>query len=143
MKKSMIAVALVAMFAGSAMAEGLSSSKLDKLGLSSLAVASDQQGEEVRGAGFGASFFTFTVTVTEGIVTPAGAFVNNAANTSTASFAGAYTFGQDPRAAAGDLVTGQGGIDPVAPGSPFTVNLATPNGVWTASSFGISFGQGN
>jgi hypothetical protein len=136
MSKCMIAAAvLVAMGAAVSFAEGLpSQSKLAKMGLSSMSVVDDHAGTQVRGKGFGAGYFAFAVAVVDPL---------NVGAAATSTFVGAYTFGQDPRAAAGDLVTGTGGIDPIAPGSPLTVNLATPNGVWTASTFGIAFGAGN
>lgn len=136
MKKYLL-IAALSVFLGSAtlMAEGVpSNSKLDQLGLSGLNVAGDEAGEQVRGHGFGAGYYTYAVAVADPILL---------GNTSTAALTGAYTFGQDPRASVGAFVAGQGGVDPVAPGAPLTVNLATPNFVATASSFGIIFGQGN
>jgi hypothetical protein len=141
---AVVASLVVVMAAGAANAQGRpSSAKLGRLGLSSMKVVSDQRGEEVRGRGFGAGFFRFTATVTEGVFVN-GAFVNNTpANSMTGSAAIGFTWGQDPRANAGAVVAGSGGINPVTPGSPVTLNLATPNGVWTASGFGIGFGNGN
>jgi hypothetical protein len=145
MKRMLLAAVIAAVVAGTSFADGIpSSAKLAQMGLSSMKVVRDQQGEQGRGKGFGAGYFSFRVAVQEGVFPlPAGPFVNNPVNSATATFVGAYTWGQDPRAAVGDLATGTGGIDPVAPGSPLTVNLATPQGVWTATTFGISFGNGN
>jgi hypothetical protein len=141
---TVIASLLLVMVAGVAFGDGRpSSAKLAKFGLSSMKVVADEQGEQVRGRGFGAGFFRITMTVTEGVFVNGG-FVNNTpANTITAAATNAFTWGQDPRASAGAVVAGSGGFNPVTPGSPVTINLATPNGIWTASGFGIGFGNGN
>lgn len=68
MKKLMWMAAVAALLgAGAANAEGLpSQSKMANLGLSSMSVVSDQQGNEVRGQGFGASTLTFNILATAG-----------------------------------------------------------------------------
>jgi hypothetical protein len=137
MKRMLMAAVIAAVVAGTSLADGLPSrTKLAQMGLSSMKVVQDQQGEQVRGKGFGAAYFSFRSTLTEGVLAAPlillgpPQFVNNNVNTVSSSFVGAHTWGQDPRAAAGD-------------GSPLSLNLATPNGVWTSSTFGISFGNGN
>jgi hypothetical protein len=146
MKMSAVIAGLaVALLASVVNAQGQpSSSKLAKMGLSSMRVVTDSQGEQVRGRGFGAGFFTIRMTLTEGVFnTTTNQFVNNTANTITATATNAFTWGQDPRATPGAVVAGTGGFNPVTPGSPVTINLATPQGIWTASGFGIGFGNGN
>ena len=143
MKKIAMIAALVAVFAVSSVyAEGVpSQSKLNSLGLSSLNVASDAAGQEVRGEGFGAASFTFNLAVT----------ADGGANTQTAVGTQSSVFGQDPQTL--DAVsfggTGFGGFaDNTAPdfstyvSTPITINAAFGGVTSVASIQGFSWGIG-
>ena len=117
-----ICVALFVAFSASALlAEGIpSQSKLNSLGLSSLEVASDEAGEEVRGKFFGTFGFNFLFNGTN--VTP-GAF-----NFGT----DAYPVGADQTASFGTF-DGAGNVVPVTGETTTTVTDPT-----TGSVIGIS-----
>jgi hypothetical protein len=84
-----MALGFVLVSQASTMAEGLPSrSKLSKLGLSSMQVASDDAGSAVRGKMFGAASITFTLTATDNSIIP---------NTSTVTGTLSYSHGQAPR----------------------------------------------
>ena len=145
MKKSMLIAALVAVLGvGSAYAEGVpSQSKLNSLGLSSLNVASDVAGEEIRGEGFGATTLTIALSVGVGIGTGTGASAVGGTQSSV--------FGQDPQSlnAVSFGGSGFGGFTAsTAPNfatfvsTPLTINAATGGQTSVASVQGFSWGLG-
>ena len=142
MKKVLTCAALaVALCAGTALAEGQPSpSKLAKLGLGSLQTASDVDGQQVRGEGFGGMSIFFTLNTTIGV-----------GNTASAVGTQSNVFGQDAQTLGVVTFggTGFGGFqDNTAPNfstfvsTPITVNSAGGGNTAVSSIQGFMWGAG-